>query len=221
MNLNKSKEFFDPTEFEDSVHIIGCGSIGSTVAENLARFGIENFILYDFDTIEPHNLANQMFYEHQIGRLKTLAVAETIKDINKDATIICQDKGYISQPLSGYVFLCVDSIEKRREIALMHKNNPGIKAMFDFRTRLVDAQSYGVDWHTPKEIDTFLRSTEFTHDEAKEETPTSACGVQLSVNPTIRTICSYGVVNFINFVKTGKIKRLILSFPFDFSVEAY
>ena len=40
MDLSKSYEFFQPDMLTSRVHIIGCGAIGSTVAENLARFGI-------------------------------------------------------------------------------------------------------------------------------------------------------------------------------------
>ena len=39
MNLNKHREFFDPEQFDDAIHIIGCGAVGSTIAEQLARLG--------------------------------------------------------------------------------------------------------------------------------------------------------------------------------------
>ena len=35
MNLAKSAEFFNPINVKDRVHIIGCGSVGSAVAEQL------------------------------------------------------------------------------------------------------------------------------------------------------------------------------------------
>ena len=67
MDLSKSYEYFQPEKLTDRVHIIGCGSVGSTVAENLARSGVTKFTLWDFDVVEPHNLANQMF---RISRMK-------------------------------------------------------------------------------------------------------------------------------------------------------
>ena len=73
MNLNKHKEFFNPEELEEEIHIIGCGSVGSTVAELLARYGLENFVLYDFDVVEPKNLNNQMFTRRDIGKNKAEA----------------------------------------------------------------------------------------------------------------------------------------------------
>ena len=55
---------------------------------------------------------------------------------------------------------------------------------------------------------------DFTHEEAKAETPVSACGIVLGVAPTVRVICDFGVINFINFATKGEIKKTILSSPF-------
>ena len=75
LNLAKSYDFFKPEFCRERIHIIGCGSVGSTLAELLARFGLTNFALYDFDTVEPHNLANQMFRIEHIGMPKVDALA--------------------------------------------------------------------------------------------------------------------------------------------------
>ena len=40
LNLSKSYDFFKPEAVRERIHIIGCGSVGSTVAELLARFGL-------------------------------------------------------------------------------------------------------------------------------------------------------------------------------------
>ena len=53
LNLSKSYDFFKPEDCTERIHIIGCGSVGSTVAELLARFGLTKLTLYDFDTVEP------------------------------------------------------------------------------------------------------------------------------------------------------------------------
>ena len=83
MDLNKSREFFDPNKVKGRCHIIGCGSIGSHVAELLARYGVKKLTLYDFDVVEPHNLVNQNFYHRQIGKEKTEALKEILMDIIK------------------------------------------------------------------------------------------------------------------------------------------
>lgn len=223
MNLAKSYEFFKPEMCRERLHIIGCGAIGSTVAENLARFGLTKISLYDFDVVESHNIANQMFTQEDIGKPKVVALAEYLKKINPEieADIKLIDKGYTGQKLSGYVFLCVDNIDLRRQIAQSCVGNTFVKAMFDFRMRLTDAQHYAAAWSDQKMIESFLQSMAFSHEEAKTETPVSACNITLSVVPTVRMICALGVSNFINFVKDGRIRKLILTDAFGHTVDAF
>lgn len=223
MDLSKSYEFFQPEKNDDRIHIIGCGSVGSTVAESLARCGVTKFTLWDFDMVEPHNLANQMFRQKDVGASKVEALLDILCEINPDIKddAKLQAEGWKGQRLSGYVFLCVDNIDLRREIAEKHMDNPYIKAMFDFRTRLEDAQHYAADWSDYKMKKDFLASMNFSHDEAKEETPVSACNVTLSVCPTVRIICAYGVANFMNFWNGRPIKKLILADAFSFMLDAF
>ncbi|MBQ0014742.1 MAG: ThiF family adenylyltransferase [Oscillospiraceae bacterium] len=223
MDLSKSYEYFQPEKSKAKIHIIGCGSVGSTVAENLARSGVTNFVLWDFDKVEPHNLANQMFRQEDVGKLKVEAVSEMLQEINPDIkdTIKLEPEGWQGKQLSGFVFLCVDNIDLRREIVEKHFDNPNVKAMFDFRTRLEDAQHYAADWSDIKMKKIFLDSMNFSHEEAKEETPVSACNVTLSVCPTVRIICAYGVANFMNFWNGKPLKKLVLVDAFNFAVDAF
>jgi|GEM_PF-384596 len=222
LSLAKSYDFFKPEICRERLHIIGCGSVGSTVAELLVRFGLTKLTLYDFDKVEPHNLANQMFRREHIGESKVEALIGMLGEINPEITsnIKAQPYGYTGQNLSGYVFLCVDSIELRQKVAKTNQSNPHIKAMFDFRTRLTDAQHYAADWSDLKMVEDFIKSMDFTHDEAMAETPVSACNVALSVAPTVRMICSLGVANFVNFAKGEKLKKLILCDAFGFQMSA-
>ena len=217
MDLSKSYEYFQPEKNDVRIHVIGCGSVGSTVAENLVRMGITNLTIWDMDVVEAHNLANQMFRQKDIGKPKVDAVAEILAEINPDITGSLQLKpnGWTGQ------LLCVDNIELRRQIVEKHMNSKFIKAMFDFRTRLEDAQHYAADWSDARMKDDFLRSMQFSHDEAKEETPVSACNVTLGVCPTVRVICAYGVSNFINFWNGKPLKKLILADAFNFVLDAF
>ena len=221
MDLIKSYDFFQPEMCKGRVHIIGCGSVGSTVAENLARFGIEDMVLYDFDIVEEHNLVNQMFTKEDVGRLKTEALADYVHRINPDCNIKLVNEGWQGHRLAGYIFLCCDGIELRRAIVDANKTNTYIKGMFDFRTRLTDAQHYAADWSDEKSVENLYASMDFSHEEAQKETPTSACRVALSVAPTIRMIVGAGVANFVNFVKGEPLKKLILLDAFNFCLDAF
>lgn len=217
MDLTKSFEVFDPCSVTDRIHIIGCGSVGSTIAENLARLGLTKMTLWDFDRVEAHNLANQMFTEKDIGLLKVEATKKIVCDINPEANeeIVLKPEGYKGERLVGIVFLCVDNIDLRRSICEKNKGNRMIKAVFDFRTRLFDAQHYAADWGDMKQIENLIASMDFSHEEAHEATPRTACGVELGVAPTVRMVCTLGICNFFNFVTKKKIRPILVCNPFE------
>lgn len=203
MDLSKSYEFFQPEKDDARIHIVGCGSVGSTLAENLARCGVTKMTLWDFDTVEPHNICNQMFRQQDVGRLKVEALKDILTDINPDIAdeVILKPDGWKGKLMSGYIFLCVDNIELRREIVEQHMDSPYVKAMFDVRTMLTGAQHYAADWSNYKMKQDFLKSMQFSHEEASEETPVSACGVVLGIVTTVRLICGMCINNFIRFTK--------------------
>lgn len=223
MDLSKSYTYFQPEKINCRIHIVGCGSVGATVAENLARCGITKFTLWDFDVVEPKNLANQIFRVKDISKPKVEALKDILMDINPEieADLKLKPKGWNGEQLNGFVFLAVDNIELRRKIVEMHFDNPYVRAMFDFRTRLEDAQHYAADWSDLDMKKAFLNSMAFSHDEAAEETPVSACNVTLSVCPTVRVICALGVANFMNFWNGKPLKKLILADSFAFSLDAF
>lgn len=223
LDLSKTYEFFQPEMVGARIHIVGCGSVGSTIAENLVRCGVTELTLWDFDKVEPHNLANQMFRQQDIGKTKVEALFDILKDINPEVanTIELKPDGWKGKLMSGYIFLCVDSIELRREIVEKHMDSPYVKAVFDFRTLLESAQHYAADWSDLKMKQDILKSMNFSHEEAKEETPVSACGVTLGVATTVRLICALGVNNFINFVKGNGVKKLIIIDGFQPLLDAF
>lgn len=217
MDLSKSYEFFQPEKVTGRIHIIGCGSVGSTVAELLTRLGLTKITLYDMDKVEEHNLANQMFTTENIGQEKVLAVADRMKKINPmiEKDLLLVRDGWHGQKLSGYVFLCVDNIDLRRKIAEQNRSNTFIRAMFDFRTRLTDSQHYAADWRNSEQKARFLNSMEFTQEEADAATPVSACNVSLCVMPTVWSCCMAGVCNFVNFVSGKIMEPTVLTNPFS------
>jgi hypothetical protein len=222
VDLAKSLEFFNPTELQKDrpIHIIGVGAIGSHVAEMLARLGCTNLNLYDFDIVDSKNIANQMYFDIQIGKSKLDSIMETLHAIDPFVKARLFSKGWTGQPLQGYVFLCVDSIELRRKITEEQMYNNNIVFMCDFRMRLSDAQHYAADWSERRNREIFLSTMQFTDKDAAAATPVSACGTELSVIPTVRVITAMGVSNFINFAKGEGLKKMILVDAFSFDVTA-
>ena len=222
MDLNKSLEFFDPSKVKERCNVIGCGSIGSNVAELLARYGIEKITLWDFDVVEPHNIANQLYTEEDVGKPKTEALASILYKINPrlKKTLRIKNCACKEHPLEGYIFLCLDHIDARRKIVEYNWYNPEIKCVFDYRTTLLEGQCYFADWKNTKQKDSLLESMNFTHEEAKANTPVSACGFELSVSPVVRLCSIMGIVNFTNFINNEPTKHLIICDPYSYDFVA-
>lgn len=203
MNLNKSYDFFQPERDNTRIHIIGCGSVGSTIAENLVRCGITKITLWDFDRVEDHNIVNQMFRQQDVGKAKVEALKDLLCEINPELsnTIEIKANGWNDTIMSGYIFLCVDDIELRKQIVEKHMDNPFVKAVFDVRTMLTGAQHYAALWNNYEMKKALLNSMQFTNEEAAEETPISACGVTLGIVTTVRLICAICVNNYIKCAK--------------------
>ena len=214
MDRAKILEYFNAQEcVKGQIHVVGCGAIGSHVEEQLARLGCESIHLWDFDTVSPHNITNQMFTALDIGLPKVEAVYNMMCAINPDLEkrITLHPEGLQSPYiLNGYVFMCVDSIKIRQEIVKANRMNPNCKAFFDFRMRLLDAQHYFADRKDREQMKAFWEGMDFTEEEAKDATPKSACGVELSLIYTVKMIASVGVANFVRFVLGQQPKTMIL-----------
>ncbi|HTD20903.1 MAG TPA: ThiF family adenylyltransferase, partial [Ktedonobacteraceae bacterium] len=73
-----------------TVTIIGCGALGTVLANNLCRAGIGHLVIADRDYIELNNLQRQiLFDEDDITRRlpKAIAAAEKLRRINSDTII--------------------------------------------------------------------------------------------------------------------------------------
>ena len=210
MNLLKSYKFLDPNTVTERIHIIGCGSVGSTIAELLARYGLTDIVLYDFDVVDSHNIVNQMFVDRQVGMKKVSAVEEILKGINPDISVRKVDTGWTGQKLDGYVFLCVDNIDLRNEIVDDIMWNPNVQAVFDVRTGLTTAQAYYANWSSDEEKSWLKSTMNFTKEEANLSTPVSGCNIAESVAATLRLICSWQVANFVNMLRDQKTVRMLI-----------
>lgn len=221
MDLNKSRDFFNPDKVKKTCHVIGCGSIGSNVAELLVRQGVEDITLWDMDTVESHNLVNQLFNEKHIGMLKTEALAKILYEINPvlKHTLNIENE-YTNQMLGGFVFMCVDSVNVRKTIIENNYHNRSIEALFDFRTAFLHGQTYATVWNDTTYKQSLINSLDFTDEEAIKNTPVSACGFELSVAPVVRMTAQAGICNFTNYINNNKLKHLILCEPYSFQMEA-
>ena len=67
---------------EAKVAIAGLGGLGSNIAFFLTRIGIGHLHLIDFDRVDITNLNRQQYRMEHIGRYKTEALLEELREIN-------------------------------------------------------------------------------------------------------------------------------------------
>ena len=220
IDIVKHLEFFDPTKLDAAVHIIGCGAIGSHIGEQLARLGVNGIHLWDFDTVSAHNIANQNFRNCDIDELKVYSLEKIMTEINPNIEIKVHDKGWEEGArLSGWIFLAVDNIDTRRAIIEDNVDNPYIKGYCDIRMGLTDSQIYFIN--DKKLLPNLLGTMNFTHEEAKENVPVSACGLSLSVIPTIKLATAVAVSNWINCLKEVDFYNFIMTDAFNFILDKF
>lgn len=67
--------------------ILGCGSVGSLVALELARAGVGQFVLVDNDVLEYHNICRHQCGISDVGEYKVDVLKHRILDINPSAKV--------------------------------------------------------------------------------------------------------------------------------------
>ncbi|MBW3569710.1 MAG: ThiF family adenylyltransferase [Gemmatimonadetes bacterium] len=99
------------------VGIVGLGSVGSVVAEALARMGIERFVLIDFDEVQRHNLDRLLgATRRDLGKRKVDIAARQIRraatadkvDILRVPHAVTEEEGYRAAMDCDVLFSCVD-----------------------------------------------------------------------------------------------------------------
>jgi len=123
-NLNKIKN--------SKVLVIGLGGVGGSAVETLARSGIENIILVDYDKVDITNINRQIIALHStIDKYKTDVFESRIKDINPNCNIIkinkLIDSSNVDELFSydiDYIIDACDTVEtKKILIQKSHDNN--------------------------------------------------------------------------------------------------
>ena len=127
------------------ITVIGAGAVGSWTALTLAKMGFHNLQVFDHDTLETHNISNQMYPLHMVGRKKAEAIAEIIDDFEEIQISVTSEK-YDGQPiLPGVVITAVDSMEIRRQLWAHLKNKPDMELLIDPRMGLEMIQVFTVN----------------------------------------------------------------------------
>ena len=122
-----------------TILVLGLGGVGGYVTESLARCGIGNLILVDYDKVDITNINRQIIATYDtIGKLKTTCFKERINSINKDCRVKTLDifyneenKDIIFNDHIDYVIDCCDSLESKKILIMecFKRNIPIISSM--------------------------------------------------------------------------------------------
>lgn len=206
IDISKLAGIFDPLKCP-TITIVGVGAVGSSLAELVARLGVQKLVIYDADKVEMHNVVNSSLNTVDVGRYKVNCVEEMVKKINPDIEVVKHGFWKPGMNTPGIVFLAVDSIDTRNQFVDANIGNETIKAVFDIRTGLYTAQGYAADWSKMDDVQKLKKSMDFKHEDVKEER--SACGAVLGLAPVVRIITSLQIYNMIRFLNDGPIKTWI------------
>ena len=161
-------------------HILGCGAIGSSAANQLCRMGAENFVLYDMDKVETPNIGVSQYGHSHIGQHKTSALNSILKDINPSCEITEMSeyfKTFMYYNEDDIIILGFDSMKSRLEamkICLSYKGfNP--KLLIDGRMGAEHYQQYTFVKPTLKEYQKSWYSDEEGSPEPCNMKATSYC----------------------------------------------
>jgi sulfur carrier protein ThiS adenylyltransferase len=87
---------------QSTVGIAGLGGLGSNAAVALARAGIGNLVLVDFDKVEKSNLGRQYYFIEHIGKSKADSLKQIISKINPEVNLnihnLRLEKGFMEKP---------------------------------------------------------------------------------------------------------------------------
>ena len=140
--------------------VLGLGGVGGYVTESLARCGIGNLILVDYDKVDITNINRQIIALHSnIGKLKTECFKERIKDINKECNVKVlnlfygkDNKDSLFNEKIDYVIDCCDSLESKK-ILIMEANKRNIP--------IISCMGTGNKFHPELLSITKLKKTEY------------------------------------------------------------
>jgi len=200
---------FSPDKFgQREVHIIGVGATGSRVALSVAKLGIEKITCYDFDVVEEHNIANQVYGNSDVGKKKVEALKQIVLDQTGVEIKAVDAEVDGSQQLRGVVFLLTDTMASREKIwndAL--RFNLGVQLVIETRMDADNTRVYTVNPSDPDHVRRW-EATLYPDEEAVE----SLCGASISVGPTAEIISGLAVWQMIRWVSEQTIDENCLSF---------
>lgn len=113
------------------VTVFGLGGVGGFALESLARAGIENFTIVDFDTVSDSNINRQIIaLNSTVGQKKTDLFKQRLLDINPAINLECIGDFYhenlneeIFKTKTDYVVDAIDTMRSKIDLLVYCREN--------------------------------------------------------------------------------------------------
>lgn len=153
---------------EEMVMVGGAGGIGSWLTFFLARAGFKPF-LFDFDSIEEHNLGGQLFRHSDVGKAKVSAVSQIVKDFCGQEINAFPERINERSPSHHFTFSAFDNMKARKDLFSCWKrsitNCPVTPIFIDGRLESEQLQIFCV---TPENMEEYEREHLFDDSEVED-----------------------------------------------------
>lgn len=210
--LTRQLDWLDPSQpqLQIPIVVVGCGGIGSPTALCLAKEGFRNMVLIDDDTIEPHNLPNQMFPNGSLGRHKVDMLAALLKMFGDPEHLKVQvakkKVQEVPELLSGVVVTGLDSMSARKAVWDIVRLNAKVKYLVDGRMGGLGNVIWAVDPNNTDHIDKYEEVALFDDSEGEDTACTARAIMDVAFTLAGRMSTQ------VRHIMTGKDVRLVSSY---------
>jgi hypothetical protein len=141
----------DPEDLPPVI-VIGAGGIGSFTIMALAKMGVRHLAIYDPDSVEAHNIPNQIFGPEAVGKSKVMAASDLCAQLAGISPSIHEERLSRRHRLNGVVVSGVDSMKSRKEVWRKVKKNPDVPLYVEARMGAEVSRIHSVNPSDPKAI---------------------------------------------------------------------
>lgn len=181
--------------------LVGAGALGSEIGVHLASLGLD-FNVYDPDTVEGHNLANQAYELTDIGSAKATALASIAT--GKSGVRVSPIPRKYGRGERSYatdvVIVAVDSMKARKEIfegALAQ--NLRVQLVIDTRMGITSGISIAFNPNDPMHLKYYKDPTLYYDDKDASPRTIGACGTVLSIKCTASLVAAAAISQLITW----------------------
>ena len=225
IDITRHQSVFTPSEHDYPIHIIGAGATGSRIFASLIDLGVTNIKVYDFDVVESHNLANQIYTAADVNAMKVDACRNyAANKLGVEPHALPTEMEFVADKITGasiragmhirsggVVFILTDTMQSRKALfkALIAPHEAGVAGpgrsqsadvpflIIETRMGSTHGNVFTINPYDFEQRAAWLNT--LVDDTDEDNIELSPCGTTLSVGPTASLIANYAVWQMMQF----------------------